>query len=254
MPDTTTPPGAPNWIELFTSDPERSEAFYGSLFGWSAQSAGDDFGGYVNYSLDGRLVAGSMRNDGQAGMPDLWSVYLATDDARATAAAAVAQGGEIVVEPMEVATLGTMLVLADAGQAAVGAWQPGTHPGFEVAGEPGSPNWFELHARQYEASVAFYRDVFHWDTHAMSDAPEFRYTTFGEGDTARAGIMDASGFLPDGVPAHWVLYLGTDDTDASLARVVELGGSVVLPAEDTPFGRIAHVADPTGAQFRLVRP
>jgi predicted enzyme related to lactoylglutathione lyase len=66
--------------------------------------------------------------------------------------------------------------------------------------------------------------------------------------------MDASGFLPEGVPAHWSVYFGAEDTDAALAKVTSLGGSVVLPAEDTPYGRLAGVADPTGAQFKLVGP
>jgi uncharacterized protein len=91
-----------------------------------------------------------------------------------------------------------------------------------------------------------------WDTHVAGDAPEFRYTTLGEGDAQLAGIMDASAFLPEGVPAHWSIYFGVDDTDAALARIVELGGSVIVPAEDTPYGRLAQAADPTGARFKLV--
>ena len=66
--------------------------------------------------------------------------------------------------------------------------------------------------------------------------------------------MDANGFLPDGVPAHWSVYFGSDDADATLARISELGGSVVRPAEDTPYGRLAQAADPTGALFKLVQP
>lgn len=64
--------------------------------------------------------------------------------------------------------------------------------------------------------------------------------------------MDAAGFLPEAVPAHWSIYFGVEDTDAALARVVELGGSVVQGAEDTPYGRLAAAADPTGARFKLV--
>ena len=94
--------------------------------------------------------------------------------------------------------------------------------------------------------------MFGWDLHAASDTPEFRYTTLGEGDGALAGIMDANGFLPDGVPAHWSVYFGVDDTDAALAQIAELGGSVVTAGEDTPFGRLATAADPTGALFKLV--
>jgi predicted enzyme related to lactoylglutathione lyase len=44
------------------------------------------------------------------------------------------------------------------------------------------------------------------------------------------------------------------DTDTAVARVESLGGSVITPAEDTPYGRIATVADPMGATFRLRTP
>jgi uncharacterized protein len=96
--------------------------------------------------------------------------------------------------------------------------------------------------------------VFGWDTQAMSDTPEFRYTTLRHGEDWLAGIMDASGFLPDGVPAHWSVYFGVDDTDAALAKIVDLGGSILMAAEDTPYGRLATAADPTSAQFKLVAP
>jgi uncharacterized protein len=43
-----------------------------------------------------------------------------------------------------------------------------------------------------------------------------------------------------------------DDADAALAQIVDLGGSIVMSAEDTPFGRLATAADPTGALFKLV--
>jgi len=246
------PLGAPCWIELFTSDPDRSQEFYGQLFGWTAESSGEEYGGYIRFSKDGQLVAGCMRNDGQSGTPDLWSVYLATDDAQATTDAAAAHGGQVVVPAMEVPQMGSMAFVTDAGQAAIGAWQPGSHKGFGVLDEPGAPGWFELHTRDYDASVQFYRDVFKWDTHVASDTPEFRYTTLGEGDAQLAGIMDAAAMLPEGVPAHWSIYFGAEDVDATLAKVVELGGSVIRPAEDTPFGRLAQAADPTGAAFKIV--
>ncbi len=245
------PIGAPCWADLMTSDPERARAFYGELFGWTSDDAGPDFGGYINFSKDGLRVAGGMRNDGTSGVPDVWNVYLATDDAQATVNGATSNGGQVIVPPMAVGPLGTMAVMTDAGGAAIGAWQPAEFPGFGLVAEIGAPTWFELHTRDYDATVDFYRKVFRWDAHAVSDTPEFRYTTLGQGEDQLAGIMDASAFLPEGVPAHWSVYFSVENADASLARITALGGAVVMGAEDTPYGRLATAADPTGAVFKL---
>ena len=47
------------------------------------------------------------------------------------------------------------------------------------------------------------------------------------------------------------VFLGSDDVDKTVALVKENGGTVVRGAEDTPYGRLAAVADPTGAGFNL---
>jgi len=237
-----------------TSDTQRARVFYTELFGWTADEANAEFGGYFNFRKDGVLVAGCMARDSGNPMPDAWSVHLATDDAAKTLEMALAHGGRVMIEPMHVGELGTMAAVIDPGGAVVGVWKPGLHKGFGVVGEPGAPSWFELHTRDYDTAVAFYRDVFRWDTHVEEDSPEFRYTTQRDGETQLAGIIDATKYLPEGVPAHWVLYFGVDDTDAAVAKVVDLGGSVVQPADDTPYGRIAAVTDATGANFRLVAP
>jgi len=255
MPARTSMTGAPCWVDLMSSDPARAEAFYGELFGWTAEHMDEEkYGGYVLLSKDGKMVGGLMRNDGSSGAPDAWSVYLNSDDAQATTDKAAANGGQVLVPVMEVPDQGSMSVISDAGGAAVGVWQSAGNPGIQVVAEPGTPNWFELMARDYDTSVRFYQDVFGWDTAVVGDTDEFRYTTLGEGDRQQAGIMDASAFLPEGVPAHWGIYWGVEDPDAFIARAQELGATVVQPAEDTPYGRMATLTDPTGAMFRIIRP
>lgn len=44
------PNGAPCWIDLFSSDTEAATAFYTELFGWTAESAGEEYGGYITMS------------------------------------------------------------------------------------------------------------------------------------------------------------------------------------------------------------
>jgi predicted enzyme related to lactoylglutathione lyase len=63
--------------------------------------------------------------------------------------------------------------------------------------------------------------------------------------------MDATAFLPEGVPAHWSVYFNVADADATVAQAVAAGATVVDPPIDTPYGRLATLVDPTGARFKL---
>jgi uncharacterized protein len=254
MPAPDIKPGYPCWIDLMTSDTTKAREFYGELFGWQFE-AGDQerYGGYITARKNGKTVAGLMqKQEDQAGLPDMWSTYLCTEDAAATAASASSNGGEIYMQPMDVPAQGVMAYFADSSGAAVGAWQPSGMGGYEIAAEPGAPAWHELHTKDYDNAVRFYENVFGWQTSVMSDAPEFRYTTLGAGETAQAGIMDASGYLPDAVPSHWQVYFAVEDTDAAVERTVAMGGSVLDGPADSDFGRVAQLADPMGGMFKVI--
>ena len=105
------PLGAPTWIDLSSSDTDRAKDFYGTVFGWTFESAGPGYGGYINAFKDGQPVAGLMFNDPQWNSPDGWTTYLHTADITATVAAATAAGGVSCVEPMEVKDKGRMAIL-----------------------------------------------------------------------------------------------------------------------------------------------
>ena len=109
-----------------------------------------------------------------------------------------------------------MAMVGDATGAAIGVWQPGGMKGYELAAEPGTPAWHELHARDYAKAVKFYQDVFGWETDVMSDSPEFRYTTLGAGDSATAGSWTPRASFPAEVPASWQVYFAVEDTDAAI--------------------------------------
>lgn len=250
----TAPTGAPCWVDVMTSDVDRARDFYGQLLGWTSNEPSEEFGGYFMFMKDGVPVAGGMPAMPDAGPPNIWTIHLATDDATKAGEMATAHGGQVVAGPMDVADLGSMIVIIDPTGAAVGAWQANTFHGIGVLAEPGTPGWFELFTRDYAGALEFYRTVFGWDTRVMGDTDEFRYSTANDGDTQLAGVMDASAFLPEGVPAHWSVYFSVADTDATVAQCTELGGAVEQAAEDTPYGRIAVVTDPMGARFKLVGP
>ncbi|MGE2729782.1 VOC family protein [Mycolicibacterium vaccae] len=247
---TTTPLGAPIWIDLSTSDLERSQQFYGTVFGWTFESSGPEYGGYVTAFRDGRPVAGLMANDPQWNAPDAWTTYLHTADIAATLTQTTSAGGTNCVPAMEIPGKGWMAMATDPAGAFFGLWQPTGHRGYEVVNEHGAPLYFQLTTRDYGAALDFYRSVFGWQTNTVADSDEFRYSTASFDGEELLGVMDGS-VLPEEVPSVWTMFLAADDVDKTVRLVTENGGSVVRAAEDTPYGRLAALTDPTGAAFNL---
>ena len=123
----------------------------------------------------------------------------------------------------------------------------------------GAPCWIDLLTSDLDRAKDFYRTVFGWHTETVADSDEFRYSTaIFDGDASPASgrypqlaVMDGTRDLPKGVPPNWVFFLGAEDGDKTVRLVKENGGTVIRDAEDTPYGRLAAVADPTGAGFNL---
>lgn len=144
-----------------------------------------------------------------------------------------------------------MALAADPSGALIGLWQPTGHDGVEVVGEAGAPVWHQLTTTDYRGALEFYRQVFGWQTRTESDTDEFRYSTAQFGGDELLGVMDGAGMLPAGATSTWITFFGADDVDKTLEVITNHGGSVVRCAEDTPYGRLAAAADPTGALFNL---
>ena len=243
--------GEPCWIQLTTDDVDTAISFYGDLFEWSAGPPSEEYQDYRMFFRGDQPIAGLVPTPD--GLPSTWSVFLSTSDLAGTVERAKTAGGRVLIEPVPVAGLGSFAELADPSGAAIGAWQADTFPGFATRNEENAPAWFETLTTRYDEAVAFYQDAFGWETHVMGDTPEFRYTTLGLNENARAGIMDASGFLGD-EPARWQFYLQVADTDETSAKAVSIGAEVVSAAEDTPYGRIATLIDPAGISFCVLGP
>jgi predicted enzyme related to lactoylglutathione lyase len=193
-----------------------------------------------------------MASDPQWNAPDGWTTYLHTADVKASIAEALAAGAFTcteAVEPMEVEDKGWMGLLSDPAGAFFGLWQPAGRNGFEVVGESGAPVYFQLTTRDHAGSLAFYRQVFGWHLETVSDTDEFRYSTARFDGDAMLGVMDGAAFIPEGAPSRWTSFLGAEDVDKTVHLIVDNGGAVVRQAEDTPYGRLAAVTDPTGAEF-----
>ncbi|MET9825374.1 VOC family protein [Streptomyces sp. NPDC006349] len=248
--------GAPNWLDVGTSDLDGATSFYGGLFGWRFRSAGPEAGGYGFFELDGRIVAGGMRTTAEQGPPS-WTVYFQVPDARSAAEASERAHGGVLVQPMDVMDQGTMAILTDRAGVPFGIWQPGRRAGLDAAGETGALCWVELHTADVAAAAAYYRAVLGLETSAVP-FPGGSYTCVnpaGEGEEAMFGGVVPLADDPTDKDAGWLPYLAVEDADAVVARTAELGGTVRMPATDIEgVGRIARLADPYGAEFAVLRP
>jgi predicted enzyme related to lactoylglutathione lyase len=235
-------------VELSVDDVERASTFYTGLFGWDVEiDPNPDFGGHGNFSINGKSVAGVGPNMEKG--PSFWTTYLASDDIERTAEKITSAGGQLVMEVMDIGEHGRMLVASDPAGAMFGVWQSGLHTGAQLANENNTLTWNENLSLDYEGNKKFYTQVFGYEYNEMGDEG-FSYSTLELNGQSVGGI----GELAEGadMPSHWMSYFAVEDTDASVAKALELGGVVLKAAFDTPQGRIAILADDQGAAFALV--
>jgi uncharacterized protein len=250
--DTPWPDGTPCWVDLGTNDIPKAIGFYSSQFGWTVQQGGPEVGGYSMAQLDGRNAVGIGPIMGPPGTPSAWATYFASSDVDATAAKVKSAGGTLLMEPMDVMDAGRMLFAADTTGATFGAWQARNHSGAQVVNVPGAFTWSEHMSFDFEGAKAFYAAVFGYEYGDMS-SDGFSYATLLiNGQQVVGGIGAYPASTDTGHQAFWGVYFGTADTDKSVELLTSHGGKVVRPAADSPYGRMAIVADNQGAVFSLI--
>lgn len=256
---TSNASNLPGWIDLGSPDMAASAEFYRKVFGWSADSAGgdqaEDQGEYLLLSKDGQAVGGLGGLQSPGAKPE-WTVYVRVPRAEAAVEACGSLGGTVRVPTMEVGSEGSLAQLSDPNGAEFALWQPGTFTGLGRACEDDSLLWIELYTRDPAAAKQFYGEMFSWQTEAY-DMPEGSYdmwtTNPGESTDSFGGMMQITEEMPI-QSDMWVPYFMVSDTDATVARAVEAGGTVVMPAVDAPPGRLAALTDQFGAHFNLLKP
>lgn len=243
--DTPWPAGTPCWVDIAVTDVTAATAFYRDVLGWSFVDSGEEFGHYHIAQTGGRAAAaiGPVMEEGQ---PSAWTTYLATDDADGTAKLITDNGGSLLSDPMDIPGNGRMAIAMDPTGAAFGVWQAIGMNGFEIANEPGSVTWNDARVADAEAAKAFYSAVFGYTYDPVPDAPD-GYTTVLAGGEPVFGLVAVA----QGVPPHWLTYFSVADVDAAVAIAARSGAGVLMPAEDTGFGRIAVLTDPFGATLAL---
>ena len=116
--------------------------------------------------------------------------------------------------------------------------------------------WADVSLPDPAAGSQFYSALFGWDAEDQQD-PEgnYVYTMFSRDGKTVAGL----GPMPQemqaaGAPPTWNSYVTVHDLDATVAAAEANGGTVMGTMDVFTSGRMAIVADPTGAMLMLWQP
>lgn len=121
-----------------------------------------------------------------------------------------------------------------------------------------SPNiglfaWYELLTANPEAAKAFYGAVVGWGTQPFPD-PSMNYTMWTNTKGPVGGLMTLDEAQMPGARPHWMGTVSVENTDATVARALELGGKLLHAAHEIPnVGRFAVLQDPTGGTFCVMQ-
>jgi len=123
--------------------------------------------------------------------------------------------------------------------------------------EPGVPCWVDTLQPDPDAAIAFYAGVFGWEVGApgeMPGDPPGRYfvAQLHGRDVAGIGSQPADG---QPLPPSFNMYVWVDSADDAAAEAQAAGGTILVEPFDTPpAGRMAVIADPTGAPVCVWQP
>lgn len=252
-------PGKIIWRDLLSDDVAATRHFYSELFGWEFVPVPGLDGNYELIRHRGRLIGGLIDQAALSTRADIsqWVVVLSVADIEASVAAVAANGGTIFTPPTSLGERGLMAVVADPEGAVFALLQatagdPADGPELPL---PGEFLWDELWLADPAAGAGFYAALTPYEIEALALGDELNpvdYRTLRSQQQARFGLRSKP--LP-AVPAIWVSYLRLADSaqlHGVVARVVELGGEVLVPPTPRPAGgEVALVAGPSGAGIAL---
>jgi predicted enzyme related to lactoylglutathione lyase len=245
-------PGKWVWAELFSEDAAAAADFYGKVFDWSFKTYRAGRGpGYTVASSDGEPIGGLIERDhryaNQRG--SRWIGMISVADVQAAARYAADNGGKVIVAPRKLKGRGEVALLADPEGAPFGVIRSANGDPPDYLAEDRQWVWLELWAKDPKAMAQFYSGIGGYELESMA-RPDGRdaYLLVSAG-YVRCGIIAT----PDrSLPSAWLPYLRVNDIKATVASAAGAGARVVMaPREEVREGRVALIADPTGAPLGL---
>jgi predicted enzyme related to lactoylglutathione lyase len=243
-------PGKFVWADLVTDDAAAARTFYSRLFNWDIRS----YGGYLIAFNDDRPLAGLFqraRPAGSAAKPR-WFGYLSVPDVSRAQTQITNAGGRILSAPEKVPKRGEQAVFADPEGAVFGVVKSSSGDPPDFLAEPGDWIWIQLLSRDARQAATFYRGVAGYEVVENTRENQVSDLVLTRDGYARATVRTLPVDKADYAPA-WLPFVRVALVGEAVKRARELGGRVVVePRPALLEGRLAVIADPTGAPIGLM--
>jgi predicted enzyme related to lactoylglutathione lyase len=256
LPPLNTVSGAPRlpgkfvWADLVTDDALKAQEFYTKLFGWKFWSYGD----YLIGSNDDRPLCGMFqrpRPKDRAAEPR-WFGYISVNSVDKAQNAVTRAGGRVLAEPKKMPKRGEQAVFADAEGALFGVIKSSSGDAPDFQADNGDWIWIQLLSRDTRKAADFYRTVAGYDAIDVTSSNRLNDVVLTSERFARATIRAIPGD-DSKVKPTWLPYVRVKSVPETVAKAKELGGKVLIaPRPELLEGKIAVIADPTGAAIGIM--
>jgi predicted enzyme related to lactoylglutathione lyase len=256
-PLSTVPGGSPRlpgkfvWADLVTDDVVAARKFYGRLFNWTFR----DLGGYTIAANEERPLGGIFQRPRPADRPEAtprWFGYISVSNVEKTQRTVTKAGGRILARPEKLPRRGEQAVFADPEGALFGVVRSSAGDPPDLMAEAGDWIWIQLLSRDARKAAEFYRSVAGYDVMENTASNRLSDRVLSSEGYARATVRT----IPSGherVQPNWLPFVRVKNLGESLALAKELGGKALLgPKPELLEGRVAVIADPTGAAIGLM--
>lgn len=255
LPPLTTVSGNPRlpgkfvWADLVTDDLLTARKFYAQLFGWTFWEMG-------NYSIalnEERPMCGMFQRplpkDKEA--KPRWFGYISVPNVEKAQRAVLKSGGRVLAAPQKMPKRGEQAVFVDPEGAVFGVVRSSAGDPEDFLADPGDWIWIELISRDAKKAGEFYRRIADYEIVENTSERKGDYVYVSKGFARAAALsipQDQSNVKPT-----WLLFVRVESVEGTLAKTKQIGGKVLLePKPDLLNGKVAVIADPTGAAVGIM--
>lgn len=235
------------WHELYVPDTAKAHQFYSKVVGWKTQAFEHD-PSYQMFAISSGPLGGTVAET--AGAPR-WLPFIGTDDIDETVSDAEQLGAKVVTPVTSIPNGGRWAALLDPQGAQFAVYQSANPPSRETPPKRGEFSWHELGTSDYKAALAFYSQLFGWETTSEVDMgpPVGVYSMYGRKGVPAGGIFTAPAEM--GSPS-WVGYIRVKDVHKAAKKAQAIGAKLINGPMEVPGGDwIAQFIDPQGAMFAV---